>query len=321
MLLSATTDLDGIGAVFGDTRAALGLVLGLGLCGTGLAYILYYRIVERLGAVAASGVTYIPPVVSLAIGAMLVGEPSNRSTSSRWGRSSSAWPCSVGSRTCNVMTVLGLAFSSQPQARSINTETAELRSLQAAARSKHAEEIARLVGVRQEIELLVEIASRQLGADIAKGGEVFHGEADGIEEGDLPIVRTPGHPPADHIGEFRDGVILRQVLDLALDARLRRIFDEDGRPQEISRCKLGLSGQSPPTALMWTPSPTRLSVRIVAFCLSAVTVVMICAPSTASSTLEQAAMSKPKPDRLRWHFCVAPGRCRRDEDGRSPEGP
>ncbi|MBB4001198.1 DMT family transporter [Aurantimonas endophytica] len=75
VLLVATTDLDGIGAVIGDTRASLGLVLGLGLCGTGLAYILYYRIVDRLGAVAASGVTYIPPVVSLAIGAMLVGEP------------------------------------------------------------------------------------------------------------------------------------------------------------------------------------------------------------------------------------------------------
>jgi drug/metabolite transporter (DMT)-like permease len=75
VLLLATTDLQGIGAVFSDTRASLGLVLGLGLCGTGFAYILYYRIVGRLGAVAASGVTYIPPVVSLAIGAALVGEP------------------------------------------------------------------------------------------------------------------------------------------------------------------------------------------------------------------------------------------------------
>lgn len=75
LLLLATTDLDGIGAVFSDTRASLGLILGLGLCGTGLAYILYYRIVDRLGAIAASGVTYIPPLVSLAIGAALVGEP------------------------------------------------------------------------------------------------------------------------------------------------------------------------------------------------------------------------------------------------------
>jgi drug/metabolite transporter (DMT)-like permease len=75
VILLATTDLHGIGAVFGDTRAALGLVVGLGLCGTGLAYIFYYLIVDGLGAVAASGVTYIPPVVALVIGAVLAGEP------------------------------------------------------------------------------------------------------------------------------------------------------------------------------------------------------------------------------------------------------
>jgi hypothetical protein len=34
VILLATADLHGIGAVFGDTRAALGLVVGLGLCGT-----------------------------------------------------------------------------------------------------------------------------------------------------------------------------------------------------------------------------------------------------------------------------------------------
>ena len=75
LLLLATTDLAGVGALFADTRASISLVLGLGLCGTGLAYLLYYRIVDRLGALAASGVTYIPPVVALAIGALLAGEP------------------------------------------------------------------------------------------------------------------------------------------------------------------------------------------------------------------------------------------------------
>lgn len=50
-------------------------MLGLGLCGTGLAYIAYYLIVDRLGAVMASGVTYIPPVVALAVGALMIGEP------------------------------------------------------------------------------------------------------------------------------------------------------------------------------------------------------------------------------------------------------
>ncbi len=41
----------------------------------GLAYIFYYLIVDRLGAVKASGVTYIPPVVALIIGTALAGEP------------------------------------------------------------------------------------------------------------------------------------------------------------------------------------------------------------------------------------------------------
>src|SRR5215213_1041338 len=73
--LLVATDLDGITLVLADRRATLGLVLGLGLCGTGVAYILYYLLVERLGAVAASGVTYVPPVVALLIGALWVGEP------------------------------------------------------------------------------------------------------------------------------------------------------------------------------------------------------------------------------------------------------
>ncbi|WP_414448855.1 DMT family transporter [Burkholderia sp. 22PA0099] len=67
-VLSGVTDFHGISAIEHDTRAALGLVLGLGLTGTGVAYILYYFIVGRLGAVAASGVTYIPPVVALVLG-------------------------------------------------------------------------------------------------------------------------------------------------------------------------------------------------------------------------------------------------------------
>ena len=74
-ILLATTDPGGITQVFGDIRASLGLIVGLGFLGTGVAYILYYLIVDRLGAVAASSVTYIPPVVALVIGAVLAGEP------------------------------------------------------------------------------------------------------------------------------------------------------------------------------------------------------------------------------------------------------
>lgn len=68
------TSLDGIEAVFGDTRAWIGLVFGLGLCGTGLAYLAYYYVVANVGAVAASSVTYIPPVVALLIGVFLAGD-------------------------------------------------------------------------------------------------------------------------------------------------------------------------------------------------------------------------------------------------------
>jgi drug/metabolite transporter (DMT)-like permease len=53
----------------------IGLVIGLGILGTGVAYILYYFIVDHLGAITASSATYLPPVVALAIGWLLVKEP------------------------------------------------------------------------------------------------------------------------------------------------------------------------------------------------------------------------------------------------------
>ena len=74
LLLFMVIPVEGIGAVFADDRAWIGLVIGLGLCGTGLAYVAYYHIVENLGALAASSVTYIPPVVALVIGVVFVGE-------------------------------------------------------------------------------------------------------------------------------------------------------------------------------------------------------------------------------------------------------
>lgn len=74
LLLSIITNYDGIGHIWSETHAAIGLIIGLGLLGTGLAYIIYYYIVDNLGAVTASSVTYIPPVVALLIGSLLVGE-------------------------------------------------------------------------------------------------------------------------------------------------------------------------------------------------------------------------------------------------------
>jgi len=75
LILVAVTSFDGITDIRSDTRASIALVVGLGLLGTGVAYILYYFIVRELGAVTASGTTYIPPVIALAIGWLAVGEP------------------------------------------------------------------------------------------------------------------------------------------------------------------------------------------------------------------------------------------------------
>lgn len=75
IFLGLITDYNGIGNIWTELHASIGLVIGLGLLGTGLAYIIYYYIVEKLGAVAASSVTYIPPIVALLIGYVLIGEP------------------------------------------------------------------------------------------------------------------------------------------------------------------------------------------------------------------------------------------------------
>ncbi|MGV8921019.1 MAG: DMT family transporter [Pseudomonas sp.] len=75
ILMAAVTDLHGVGQLLQSPKAFLGLAVGLGLLGTGLAYIIYYFIVQRLGALAASSVTYIPPVVALLIGVFVANEP------------------------------------------------------------------------------------------------------------------------------------------------------------------------------------------------------------------------------------------------------
>ncbi len=68
------TDLDGAAAILDDQVALWGLIVGLGILGTGGAFLAYYFTIERLGAIRASSVTYLPPIVALFIGAVLVGE-------------------------------------------------------------------------------------------------------------------------------------------------------------------------------------------------------------------------------------------------------
>jgi drug/metabolite transporter (DMT)-like permease len=50
-------------------------VAALGALGTGVAYILYFRLIADLGATTASSVNYVVPVVAVAVGVAVLGEP------------------------------------------------------------------------------------------------------------------------------------------------------------------------------------------------------------------------------------------------------
>ena len=69
--LSVLVDFEGITNITRDTQALWGTIVGLGILGTGTAYLIYYFIIEKLGSVRAAGSTYIAPIVAVAIGAMM----------------------------------------------------------------------------------------------------------------------------------------------------------------------------------------------------------------------------------------------------------
>ncbi len=53
----------------------VGSVLTLGLVATGLAYVLYYRLITEAGATSAAMVTYLIPVVAVTLGYLVLDEP------------------------------------------------------------------------------------------------------------------------------------------------------------------------------------------------------------------------------------------------------
>jgi len=56
---------------------ALASITALGVLGTGLAYILYYRIIDEAGSTIASSVTIVQPVVAVILGMIILGETIN----------------------------------------------------------------------------------------------------------------------------------------------------------------------------------------------------------------------------------------------------
>ena len=57
------------------TPSVVGSLLALGAGGTGLAYLLYYRIISDVGATTASLVTYLIPIVAVFLGVVVQDDP------------------------------------------------------------------------------------------------------------------------------------------------------------------------------------------------------------------------------------------------------
>ena len=56
------------------TLPAVASVITLGAVGSGVAYILYYRIIKQVGSAIANSVTYMSPLVATVLGMLLLGE-------------------------------------------------------------------------------------------------------------------------------------------------------------------------------------------------------------------------------------------------------
>lgn len=60
--------------VGGMTWQSVAAITILGIVGTGLAYVAYYDLIDKVGSAIASSVTYITPLVGVLLGALVLGE-------------------------------------------------------------------------------------------------------------------------------------------------------------------------------------------------------------------------------------------------------
>ncbi len=78
-LICASVELALLALVLGGSighvgPAVVGSLLALGALGTGVAFVLSYRLIERAGATTASTVTYVIPLFATALGILVLGE-------------------------------------------------------------------------------------------------------------------------------------------------------------------------------------------------------------------------------------------------------
>jgi drug/metabolite transporter (DMT)-like permease len=57
--------------------ASIGSIVTLGVVGTGIAYVFYYRIIDAAGSTVASSVTIVQPVVAVILGMLILHEKLN----------------------------------------------------------------------------------------------------------------------------------------------------------------------------------------------------------------------------------------------------
>jgi len=105
----------------------------------------------------------------------------------------------------------------------------------------HPEQVARVVGVGEHVQLNGKVGAFDLVVYKAQGREVLDCKADRVKQGDLLVVATAvGFAPHD-LPELDNGVIIVKLLDFTLDAGLRRIFDENVRAQQDITVQLGFA--------------------------------------------------------------------------------
>ena len=115
----------------------------------------------------------------------------------------------------------------------------------------HAVEVPPLVGIRDQVKVPGVRFRSQLLLQPSERCKVLDREAVAVKDRgpvrDLPPFGDTGR----HLPDLRHGVIRIKLLNVPLDARPGRMFDEDvGSEQKTSRCSSVLPGQSPPVTLL-----------------------------------------------------------------------